>query len=333
MDKKAVGIAIHASFSVCFGVFILYAEDMNKTYAISGYIREGDVASVEPTPPIGKSEPLKTLQNGKIEYVLGCRSYWYRREWLEKYMEDKTRGPRCPDNGNTKDTGSMTTPETLDVTTPIGMKTPMEPIERERRAECFKSKTNDPLSKPVETSSPSLENQQLLTLAKIAERDLPSEFACSLAARDITLETRDNYIGPGWAGVKRSGRHFTFDRHCPGETIWPVWRDGILRDLAAWNGKTWATLCGREVILGFDLLINWSDHLRPLRIFKNPMDWLVSRCAGVVILDDDAAWRIVERFNHFQADNLEYGEQLEIMLQRPARHFTIHIPAEEDNDA
>ena len=177
------------------------------------------------------------------------------------------------------------------------------------------------------------DHEQLLALSRIAEQDTPFDLACQLAALGVTLEARDNYIGPGWAGVRRNGRRFTFDNTCPYETIWPVWRDGMIRDIAAWNGKAWATLHGREFILGFDALSGWCDHLRPLRIYRDPVEWIASGCAGILILDDDAAWRILERFEHFLANNLEHGEQLEIILQRPARHFTIHIPTEENNHA
>jgi hypothetical protein len=106
----------------------------------TGYIREREIAQ-DPRWPIGLEELRRARRENLIRYTPGCRTYWYRPEWIETYIATKTKGPPCPDpaeSGNTETIGSPTTFPTAIPTMPTGTPT-RELDERERRvAEALK---------------------------------------------------------------------------------------------------------------------------------------------------------------------------------------------------
>lgn len=154
-----------------------------------------------------------------------------------------------------------------------------------------------------------------------------------LCSQSVPITAFAELPGPGQMKVTRSGGRSIIDKNGRNELIFPCWRDGRLTGIVSWNGASLAALEGREAVLGFDVLIDWSDHLRPLRIFQSPVDWLAAEGVGIVIIDPVAAWRILERFNHFLADDLAHGERLERILQRPMRRLDIQIPSKEMTNA
>lgn len=155
---------------------------------------------------------------------------------------------------------------------------------------------------------------------------MPLRVMDRLCERGVTIEAFDDLPGPAWISVQRTGKRFEPCLDGSFELIFPAWRDGYLIDLLAWDGKLFASRTGREFILGFETLFGWCDWLRPLRVFSDPVDWLSTEGAGIVIIDTAAAWRILWRFEHFGAENLRHGLELRKLLTPPARNPDIQVP-------
>lgn len=143
---------------------------------------------------------------------------------------------------------------------------------------------------------------------------------------NIPIQALIDLRGPVLLKIRRNGRSFNPDPKSTEEWVFPNWRGGLLVDALAWNGRSLASFNGREAILGDSALLDWDDHLKPLRIFQDPFDWLAAEGEGVIIINDESAWRILDRFTVFEADDIKHSIHLNRVLQRPRRKIEIRVP-------
>lgn len=177
----------------------------------------------------------------------------------------------------------------------------------------------------------------LPTLQDLRDRDLTREYSRladtlsapqlqRLKSQGITATSMSDLWGPRSCTVQ-----ITEDRFKPapsGETalIFPSWREHRFNDLVAFDGTHTATRLGRETLLGFEVLDGWSDHLRPLPIYRTPVTWLAHNCQGIVILDKENAWHLLWWFDYFLAEDYAHAEELYRILQPQLRNIDIQIP-------
>jgi hypothetical protein len=121
-----------------------------------------------------------------------------------------------------------------------------------------------------------------------------------------------------------NGRYKPFPKGFPA-LIFNEWRCGRFVDRIAWTGKEMAMKTGHGFILGMDYLQDCYDWLAPIPVFKNPVEWLAADGDGIVIVDPNAAWRILLDFDHFLARDYEHSKQLLEILSPRKTKATIYF--------
>ncbi len=159
----------------------------------------------------------------------------------------------------------------------------------------------------------------------------PVQVGC-LQARGVSAEAMTALSGPARAAVDFNGRFYTPVNDAPeserSTLIFPAWRDEYLLDLVAWCPRTgrMAVRLGRECLLGFDCLHGWHDFLKPLRVFRDPLTWLVHDMEGLVVLEPEAVWQVLWRFEHFRTDDERHARELRALLTPKPRNVEIMFP-------
>lgn len=144
-----------------------------------------------------------------------------------------------------------------------------------------------------------------------------------LLAQGVSPVSMIRLGGPACYRIRVDRDRFEPDPEGQPAFVFPEWSQGEIIDLIAWDGKRLIPRTGRCMILGFDRLEGWCDHLVPLRVFKDPVTWMVDRMNGIVIINEDAAWRILWWFEDFLADSRQHGEELRRLLNPKPRLITI----------
>lgn len=96
-----------------------------------------------------------------------------------------------------------------------------------------------------------------------------------------------------------------------------------------WDSSRLQTLTGRTAIVGMDILCDWLDHYRPVRVFFDPIEWLAARTNGILIADLTQAWRPLWGFEHFEVSSEAEVEKLQRALSPPFRDVTITVAGKE----
>jgi hypothetical protein len=146
-----------------------------------------------------------------------------------------------------------------------------------------------------------------------------------LKARGVHSSTMAALNGPIYQTVKLKDLYFeAFPNGAPAILI-PEWRYGTLVGFVAWDGHRTAMSSGHETILGMEYLGLAYDWLKPIRVFKTPLDWLVGDGDGICIIDTTAAWRTLLDFNEFLVEDREHASQLAKVLSPRKTEAIIYI--------
>ena len=148
---------------------------------------------------------------------------------------------------------------------------------------------------------------------------------------------RCGYLTP--ARVRIDGNLFDFDEDGIGMLVQPVWigpipspheliDDPILGDLIAWrldDPDRWYWRRGEHgLVLGDDNLSRAEHFHEPIRIYRNPLNWLRGRGAGALLLDNSpASLDRLRRCGEVIADDFTHGVEVENRLHQPAPNIPL----------
>lgn len=94
---------------------------------------------------------------------------------------------------------------------------------------------------------------------------------------------------------------------------------GDVVDIIAWpitRPDKWARLTGKAVLLGEDALTR-AVFDEPVKVWRTPLSWLVAGGDGLVVLDQDKAWRRLNGGPALVGEDLAHAKELRTIITPP----------------